>query len=272
MVVDRRGRAPRCPACSATPTRPLDESFERGPARVPAVHAPGRVPRRAPCPRCCCSGNHERIRRWRRLQSLVRTRERRPDLFARARAQRRRSRAPRRRSSHDAACAPPSRSSTTRSTTSTSKVVTTALTNLDLHDIARSSRTYGLGGFFIVHPVAAQRELAAPHRRALAGRRGRREERLPPPGDRPARGGPRSRRRRRRHRPRATAPRPWSAPPPPAIPRARSGRLPRLRRHAAAGPPGAARPRHRLGPHRRGRSPAVTSASRQFAGLATTIT
>src|SRR5262245_64184069 len=40
------------------------------------------------------------------------------------------------------------------------KVVSTALTNLDLHDIARAVRTYGLGGFFIVHPVSAQRELA----------------------------------------------------------------------------------------------------------------
>jgi hypothetical protein len=41
------------------------------------------------------------------------------------------------------------------------KIVATALTNLDLHDIARSSRTYDLERFFIVHPVAAQRELAA---------------------------------------------------------------------------------------------------------------
>jgi hypothetical protein len=40
------------------------------------------------------------------------------------------------------------------------KVVATALTNLDLHDIARSTRTYGCAGFFIVHPVAAQRDLA----------------------------------------------------------------------------------------------------------------
>jgi hypothetical protein len=38
--------------------------------------------------------------------------------------------------------------------------VTTAITNLDLHDIARSSRTYGLTDFFVVHPIAAQRELA----------------------------------------------------------------------------------------------------------------
>lgn len=40
------------------------------------------------------------------------------------------------------------------------RVVATALTNLDLHDIARSSRTYGIESYFIVHPVAAQRELA----------------------------------------------------------------------------------------------------------------
>ena len=40
------------------------------------------------------------------------------------------------------------------------RVVATALTNLDLHDIARATRTYGLAGFLVVHPVAAQRELA----------------------------------------------------------------------------------------------------------------
>lgn len=38
--------------------------------------------------------------------------------------------------------------------------VTTAITNLDLHDIARSSFTFGLSDFFVAHPVAAQRELA----------------------------------------------------------------------------------------------------------------
>lgn len=38
-------------------------------------------------------------------------------------------------------------------------VVTTAVTNLDVHDIARSAHTYGITRFFVVHPVAAQREL-----------------------------------------------------------------------------------------------------------------
>jgi hypothetical protein len=40
------------------------------------------------------------------------------------------------------------------------RIVTSAITSLDLHDIARSSRTYDVRALFIVHPVAAQREFA----------------------------------------------------------------------------------------------------------------
>lgn len=39
------------------------------------------------------------------------------------------------------------------------KEVTTAITNLDVHDIARSSFTYGLERYFVVHPILAQRQL-----------------------------------------------------------------------------------------------------------------
>jgi tRNA (guanine37-N1)-methyltransferase len=39
------------------------------------------------------------------------------------------------------------------------KVVTTAVTNIDVHDIARSARTYGLAGFFIAHPILGMRRL-----------------------------------------------------------------------------------------------------------------
>lgn len=39
-------------------------------------------------------------------------------------------------------------------------VVTTAITNLDLHDMARSARTYGVQELYVVHPVEAQRLLA----------------------------------------------------------------------------------------------------------------
>jgi hypothetical protein len=39
-------------------------------------------------------------------------------------------------------------------------IVTTAITNLDLHDIARSAYTYDVQRFSVVHPVEAQRTLA----------------------------------------------------------------------------------------------------------------
>src|SRR5262245_26142241 len=39
------------------------------------------------------------------------------------------------------------------------RTVTTAVTNLDIHDIARASRTFGLAGYFVVTPIEAQRAL-----------------------------------------------------------------------------------------------------------------
>ena len=35
--------------------------------------------------------------------------------------------------------------------------ITTSVTNIDVHDIARSAKTFGLAGYFIVHPISAQR-------------------------------------------------------------------------------------------------------------------
>jgi hypothetical protein len=41
----------------------------------------------------------------------------------------------------------------------TGQEITTAVTNLDVHDIARSAYTYGIERYFIVHPIDAQRAL-----------------------------------------------------------------------------------------------------------------
>lgn len=38
-------------------------------------------------------------------------------------------------------------------------IVTSAVTNLDVHDLSRSARTYGCTDLFVVHPVDAQRTL-----------------------------------------------------------------------------------------------------------------
>lgn len=40
------------------------------------------------------------------------------------------------------------------------QVVTTALTNMDIHDIARAALTYGVRRFYVAHPVRALRLLA----------------------------------------------------------------------------------------------------------------
>lgn len=40
------------------------------------------------------------------------------------------------------------------------QVVTTAVTNLDIHDIARAARTFGLGRYYVVTPVDGQQALA----------------------------------------------------------------------------------------------------------------
>jgi hypothetical protein len=41
----------------------------------------------------------------------------------------------------------------------TGREVTTALTNVDVHDLARSARTFGLSGVYIVTPVALQQRM-----------------------------------------------------------------------------------------------------------------
>ena len=41
------------------------------------------------------------------------------------------------------------------------ELVATAVTNLDIHDLARTARTYGVAGYYIVTPVAQQRSLAS---------------------------------------------------------------------------------------------------------------
>ena len=39
------------------------------------------------------------------------------------------------------------------------ELVTTSVTNLDIHDIARSCRTFGVQKYFIITPLVAQHEL-----------------------------------------------------------------------------------------------------------------
>ena len=40
------------------------------------------------------------------------------------------------------------------------EIVATAITNFDIHDIARCARTFGVGGFFVITPLESQIQLA----------------------------------------------------------------------------------------------------------------
>ena len=54
------------------------------------------------------------------------------------------------------------------------QTATAAVTNIDVHDIARSSHTFGLNGMFVVSPIDAQRSLVVTileHWRIGAGKR-----------------------------------------------------------------------------------------------------
>ena len=39
------------------------------------------------------------------------------------------------------------------------EIVASAVTNFDIHDIARCAKTYGLGGFFVITPLESQVQL-----------------------------------------------------------------------------------------------------------------
>ena len=45
------------------------------------------------------------------------------------------------------------------------EILTTTLTNLDMHDMSRSCRTYGMEGLYVDHPLASQRMVAERVRR-----------------------------------------------------------------------------------------------------------
>jgi tRNA (guanine37-N1)-methyltransferase len=126
-------------------TRPADVTTPLGIRGVPAILS---------------SGNHAAIADWRRSQAMQRTALRRPELWSQHRADRREQKLLR---------ALPNINIAARTYVAlvhhpvvdrTGQIVTTTITNLDLHDIARASTTFGLAGFFVVTPIDSQREKA----------------------------------------------------------------------------------------------------------------
>lgn len=133
---------------------PQEESFSDGLLEYPQYTRPEEL-KGMKVPEVLLSGDHERIKDWRREMSLKLTRARRPDLFRKAQL------------------APGERKSLSVSSPrlymsllhypvydKNGQVVTTAVTNMDIHDIARSARTYGVKRFYVVTPVKTLQKLA----------------------------------------------------------------------------------------------------------------
>jgi len=133
---------------------PQEESFTDGMLEYPQYTRPEKF-RDLRVPEILTSGDHKGIKRWRREMSVKLTRERRPDLFKKAKltAEERRMDRPR---------APLYLALLHHPVYDKNhQVVTTAITNMDIHDIARSARTYGVKGFYVVNPIKALHKLAA---------------------------------------------------------------------------------------------------------------
>ncbi len=137
-----------------------DESHAQGTLEYPQYTRPPEF-RGKSVPDVLLSGDHAAIDRFRRRQSLVRTRARRPDLFQKLSLNE-----PERALLRDVDAASGRKSAPIYVALvhhpvrdRDGKIVTTAVTNLDVHDISRASRTYGLSGYFVVTPIEAQQEL-----------------------------------------------------------------------------------------------------------------
>jgi tRNA (guanine37-N1)-methyltransferase len=152
VVVDAVSRL--VPGVLGNEASAADDSFIHGLLEYPQYTRPEEF-RGMKVPEVLLCGDHERIREWRRRQSLTLTRERRPDLFAKAPVSQQERR------ELDASRAPVFLALLHHPVYDKNKqVVTTAVTNMDIHDIARSSRTYGVKGFYVVTPVKALQKLA----------------------------------------------------------------------------------------------------------------
>lgn len=136
-----------------------EESFSSGLLEYPHYTRPEEY-EGLKVPDVLSSGHHGRIDAWRREKSLEETLRHRPDILARApltdgdiKYLKGLDRVQPGRNLYIALVHYPVENKS-------GQTITTSLTNLDLHDIARVSCTYGLGGYFICTPVDDQRELA----------------------------------------------------------------------------------------------------------------
>ncbi|MEX0801988.1 MAG: tRNA (guanosine(37)-N1)-methyltransferase TrmD [Candidatus Binatia bacterium] len=131
-----------------------EESFSDGLLEYPQYTRPEEF-RGTKVPDVLLSGDHARVKQWRRRMSIQLTGERRPDLIGKV------DLSPEEKERIYSRRAPIYVALLHHPVYDKNKqVVTTAVTNMDIHDIARSGRTFGINGFYVVTPVKALQRLA----------------------------------------------------------------------------------------------------------------
>jgi tRNA (guanine37-N1)-methyltransferase len=137
-----------------------EESFASGLLEYPHYTRPREYSGKV-VPPVLLSGDHARIAAWRREQSLAATRRCRPDLLEHTKLSpgdiRYLRGQPRTRLGRNLYVALVHWPVLTKH----GEVAAVSLTNLDIHDIARVSHSYGLGGYYLTTPLQDQQALAA---------------------------------------------------------------------------------------------------------------
>jgi len=157
VIVDAVARY--VPGVLGNEASPFDDSFSAGLLEHPQYTRPEEY-MGLRVPEVLLSGNHAAVERWRRRGSLKRTFLRRPDLLDRTPL-----------GLVDSSYLRELKMAEGKKTAvyvalvhypvynTKFDVITTAFTNLDVHDIARAAKTYGVRRFFLVHPLEEQRAL-----------------------------------------------------------------------------------------------------------------
>jgi tRNA (guanine37-N1)-methyltransferase len=135
-----------------------EESFSAGLLEYPQYTRPEEWNGRR-VPRVLTSGDHGRIQAWRREESLRQTLARRPDLLQGAGLDRGDVEALRRIARHRLGRGLWLCLVHWPVLLKDGRPGAVSLTNLDIHDMSRVSRSYGLAGVVVVQPLADQREL-----------------------------------------------------------------------------------------------------------------
>lgn len=139
-----------------------EESFTTGMLEYPHYTRPVEY-KGLRVPEVLMQGNHSEIEKWRKEKSIEITRKNRPDLLNISQQDI---------ETRKKICAEQKRGLSKKLKLNVALMhypmkdkqgdtVATAITNLDLHDISRSCRTYSVENYYVVTPIVAQREIAS---------------------------------------------------------------------------------------------------------------